>query len=169
MLQISNRLTAPAPEAARQDYLGDRLVEIRSFLKREFALIATTTGICVALAVLYLLLTPPSYTAVTTLVIDTRKVQLFQQQSVFGDIAGRSGAVETQVEILKSENIALTVIKDLHLDDDPEFGSAGGGLIGTILGWIFDSTATRSQTENARVRAGGSRRFRPDSMFDASA
>lgn len=152
MLQISNRLTAPAPEAARQDYLGDRLVEIRSFLKREFALIATTTGICVALAVLYLLLTPPSYTAVTTLVIDTRKVQLFQQQSLFNETPVDTGAVETQVEILKSENIALKVIKDLHLEDDPEFGNAGPGLIGTILGWIFDS-GDSSQTENARVRA----------------
>jgi polysaccharide biosynthesis transport protein len=151
MLQISNRLTAPVTETARQDSLGDRLVEIRAFLKREFALIAMTTGVCVALALLYLLLTAPSFTAVTTLVIDTRKVQLFQQQSLFNETPVDAGAVETQVEILKSENIALKVIKDLHLEDDPEFGNAGPGLIGTISGWIFDS-GDSSQTENAHVR-----------------
>ncbi|MCW2054999.1 UNVERIFIED_ORG: succinoglycan biosynthesis transport protein ExoP [Bradyrhizobium japonicum] len=65
--------------------------------------------------------------------IDTRKVQLFQQQSVLGDIAVDSATVETQVEILKSENISLAVIRDLHLTDDPEFTGAGGGLLGAVI------------------------------------
>jgi succinoglycan biosynthesis transport protein ExoP len=151
MLQISNRLAAPVAEAAPQDSLSERLVEIRSFLRRELSLIALTTGICVALGILYLLMTPPSFTAVTTLVIDTRKVQLFQQQSLFSETAVDAGAVETQVEILKSENIALKVIKDLHLEDDEEFGNAGPSLIGTVLGWIFDNGQT-VQTDNAHVR-----------------
>src|SRR5262249_37294994 len=115
------------------------------------SLIAMTTGVCIALGVLYLVLTPPSYTAVTQLVIDTRKVQLFQQQSLFNESSVDTGAVETQVEILKSENIALKVIKDLHLEDDPEFGAAGAGLIATVMGWIFDSGQT-AQTDNAQVR-----------------
>ncbi|MCP2131427.1 UNVERIFIED_ORG: succinoglycan biosynthesis transport protein ExoP [Bradyrhizobium japonicum] len=67
------------------------------------------------------------------MVIDTRKVQLFQQQSVLGDIAVDSATVETQVEILKSENISLAVIRDLHLTDDPEFTGAGGGLLGAVI------------------------------------
>ena len=151
MLQIGSRLAAPVAESLPQDSLSERLIEIRSFLKRELPLIALTTGICVALGMLYLLMTPPSYTAVTTLVIDTRKVQLFQQQSLFNETAVDAGAVETQVEILKSENIALKVIKDLHLEDDPEFGDAGPSLVGTMLGWIFDSGQT-AQTDNAHVR-----------------
>ena len=56
-----------------------------------------------------------------------------------------------QVEILKSENIALKVIKDLHLEDDPEFADGGFNPIRAILGLIFDSGES-SQTENARVR-----------------
>jgi polysaccharide biosynthesis transport protein len=151
MLQIGNRLAAPVPEAARQDALSERLVQIRSFLKREFVPIAATMGVCVAFALLYLLMTPPSYTATTTLIIDTRKVQLFEQQSLFNETPVDTGAVETQVEVLRSENIALKVIKDLHLEDDPEFGDAGPSLIGTLLGWIFNSGQS-SPTENAHVR-----------------
>ena len=44
-----------------------------------------------------------------------------------------SAAVESQVEVLKSENIALAVIKQLKLTEDPEFVGSGGGLIGAIL------------------------------------
>ena len=38
-----------------------------------------------------------------------------------------ASSVESQVEILKSENIALAVIKRLHLTDDPEFVRPSGG------------------------------------------
>ncbi|MGY2933662.1 succinoglycan biosynthesis transport protein ExoP [Bradyrhizobium sp. GM6.1] len=72
------------------------------------------------------------------MVIDTRKVQLFQQQSVLGDIAVDSATIETQVEILKSENISLAVIRDLHLIDDPEFTGSGGGLLGSIIDFASD-------------------------------
>ena len=155
MLQISNRPVAQVTEV-QQESLSERLVEIRSFLRRELFLIATTTAICVGLGFIYLLLTPPSYTAVTTLVIDTRKVQLFQQQSLFNDSGVDSGAVETQVEILRSENIAIKVIKDLHLEDDPEFGGAGPGTVGTMLGWIFGggqvAPAGVAPSDNAQIR-----------------
>ena len=49
------------------------------------------------------------------------------------------GAVESQVEVLKSESIALAVIKQLHLTEDPEFTGGGGGLIGTLLGMLTSS------------------------------
>jgi uncharacterized protein involved in exopolysaccharide biosynthesis len=41
--------------------------------------------------------------------------------------------VETQVEILKSENISLAVIRDLHLIEDPEFTGSGGGVLGAFF------------------------------------
>ena len=47
-----------------------------------------------------------------------------------------SATVETQVEILKSENISLAVIKDLHLIDDPEFTGGGGGALGAVFGFV---------------------------------
>jgi succinoglycan biosynthesis transport protein ExoP len=76
------------------------------------------------------------------MIIDTRKIQLFQQQSVLGDVPVDSATVESQVEILKSENVALAVVKDLHLTEDPEFVGSGGGLIGSLLGLLSNPFAS---------------------------
>ncbi|EJW11980.1 putative exopolysaccharide biosynthesis protein [Rhodovulum sp. PH10] len=107
----------------------------------------------VVLGLVYLVTTPARYTATATMVIDTRKVQLFQQQSVLGDIAIDAGTVETQVQILKSENISLAVIKDLRLTEDPEFVGASGGLVATVIRVLlspFASDATPSEFDLTR-------------------
>src|SRR5262249_12273849 len=73
----------------------------------------------------YFMIVPAPYTGIATLTIDTRKFQLFQQSAGLGDQSiGSSGEVESQLEVLKSENLALKVINELHLADDPEFGTA---------------------------------------------
>ncbi|WP_407117222.1 polysaccharide biosynthesis tyrosine autokinase [Bradyrhizobium sp. LMG 9283] len=105
-------------------------------VRRQFPTMVAIVSACVILALLYLFTAAPLFTSTASMVIDTRKVQLFQQQSVLGDIAIDSATVETQVEILKSENISLAVIRDLHLIEDPEFSGSGGGVLGSILGFV---------------------------------
>src|SRR5260370_22381764 len=89
-----------------------------------------------ALAAVYLFTTPRSFTAVAKLRIDSRKVQLFQQQSQQMVLGDDSWSVDSQVEILQSENVGLAVIKDLHLTEDPEFVAPSDGLIRTIMGLV---------------------------------
>lgn len=133
MLQVNkptseiNRDFAEADGSASQT-----LTSYLEIVRRQFPTMVAIVSACVILALLYLFTAAPQYTSTASMVIDTRKVQLFQQQSVLGDIAVDSATVETQVEILKSENISLAVIRDLHLIDDPEFTGSGGGLIGAI-------------------------------------
>ncbi len=103
-------------------------------IRRRLPIFLVIVACSIVLGLLYLFTTPSSYTATSTMVIDTRKVQLFQQQSVLGDIAIDAGTVQTQVEILKSQNISLAVIKELHLAEDPEFTGSGSGLLGAIFG-----------------------------------
>jgi len=128
--EINHEFTEPGGSASRA------LTAYVDVIRRQFLTITAITGICVILAVLYLFTAAPLFSSTASMVIDTRKVQLFQQQSVLGDIAIDSATVETQVEILKSENISLAVIRDLHLIDDPEFTGSGGGLIGAVIGSI---------------------------------
>ena len=85
------------------------------------------------MALIYLFTTVPMYLATASMVIDTRHVQLFQQQSVMSDIVVDAGTVQTQIELLKSQNVSLAVIKDQRLTDDPEFVGAGAGLIGAVF------------------------------------
>ncbi|MET4605074.1 succinoglycan biosynthesis transport protein ExoP [Bradyrhizobium sp. JR4.1] len=137
MLQVNK----PSSEINR-DYAesesspAQTLTSYLDIVRRQFPTMIAIVSACVILAVLYLFTAAPLFTSTASMVIDTRKVQLFQQQSVLGDIAVDSATVETQVEILKSENISLAVIRDLHLIDDPEFTGAGGGLLGTVVGAV---------------------------------
>lgn len=105
-------------------------------IRRQLPTMLTIVLACLIVALLYLFTAAPQYSSTASIVIDTRKVQLFQSQSALGDVAVDSATVETQVEILKSENISLTVIRDLHLIDDPEFAGGGGGFLGTVFGSV---------------------------------
>ncbi len=115
---------------------------ILDFIWRQYPVIVFVAAIGIAMGFTYLLTTPPSYTATATMIIDTKRVQLFQQQSMFTDLPIDTGAVESQVEILRSENIALAVIKKLHLEDDPEFTEPRGGLIGKLLSSVMGLVAS---------------------------
>ncbi|MCJ9729721.1 polysaccharide biosynthesis tyrosine autokinase [Bradyrhizobium sp. PRIMUS42] len=154
MLQVNK----PSSEINRSyaEVEGPPSLTLSSYMeiaRRQFPTIATITSACLILGLLYLFTAAPQFTSTASMVIDTRKVQLFQQQSVLGDIAVDSATVETQVEILKSENISLAVIRDLHLIDDPEFTGSGGGLVGAMIGSItnlFSSTQAPSEFELTR-------------------
>jgi uncharacterized protein involved in exopolysaccharide biosynthesis len=101
---------------------------------------------------IYVVITPPSYTAQATMIIDTRKVQLFQQQSLISDVPIDAGAVDSQVEILRSENVILPVIKDLRLTEDPEFVEPRG-LVNTLFQFgmgVFNPSGPSSEFELMR-------------------
>jgi len=120
---------------------AELLRSVTEFIHRQRLVIVFVAALVVSLGFIYIFTTPPSYTADAQMIIDTRKVQLFQNQSVFGDVAIDSATVDSQIEILKSENIALSVIKDLRLTEDPEFTGQGFGLVGAIfdgIGYIVD-------------------------------
>lgn len=131
---------------------ADIVTGVAAFLRRQYQLILAVVAVCLCLGLGYFIATPSSYTATATLVIDTRKNQLFQQQSVIGDIPIDSAAVESQVQIIKSETIALAVIKQLRLVDEPEFGGAPG-LLGSAIEWLGNLFgADRSRSEFDRLR-----------------
>ena len=83
------------------------------------------------------------------MLIDTRKQQvMFQQQPMRRDLI-ESAMVESQVEVLKSENIAQAVVKENHLTENPDIVGAGNNLWGTVTAAIFGAPPpeVRSETE----------------------
>lgn len=158
MLQVNkptseiNRAFAEADGSPSQT-----LTSYLDIIRRQFPTMVAIVSACVILAVLYLFTASPKFTSTASMVIDTRKVQLFQQQSILGDIGVDSATVETQVEILKSENISLAVIRDLHLIEDPEFTGAGGSLLGSVLGiasGLLSEGRTSTEFEQTRKALG---------------
>lgn len=154
MLEVNKQSIVPDREAEPEfSSPGEALTNYVNIVRRQFPTILLIIACTTALGLIYLFTAMPKFTATTRMVIDTRKVQLFQQQASFGDIAIDPATTETQVEILKSENISLAVIKDLHLTNDPEFVGSGGGLIGAVFGLvsgIFSSDEPKSEFELTR-------------------
>ena len=134
MLQINKRSPDSSDVANRPEAIVfDSLKNIVRILNRQRPIAAVVFICCLALGLLYYFTTPASYTAGGSIVIDKRKLQLFQKESVVGDVEVDTAAVQTEVEVLKSDNIGLAVIRKLHLTDDPEFAGAAKGPIGRLI------------------------------------
>src|SRR5262245_27820457 len=73
----------------------------------------------------------PTYSAVGTVVIDPKLAELTSTEKVQGYLPPDTGAVDTQVEILRSHALYEDVVRRLRLHDDPEFNPAQGrGILG---------------------------------------
>src|SRR3954452_6384555 len=135
MLQINKKLELVEPQVEERTSV-DVLQQALKFLRRQYAVIAVAIALTTMVGIAYLITTPPSYSAAAKMIIDTRKVQLFQQQ-IMADIGVDSAAVESQIEILKSQNIAQNVVSENHLAENPDFLKPGSGLWQTITAAVF--------------------------------
>lgn len=119
-------------ESNDRDLAGDASIVPLQFSslwrhKRAIALIVLAS---IALGVLITIIRPVTYTAVARLLIDNRQLQLSQKDVVFAQSAVDLPFVQNQLELLRSENVALRVIDDLRLSDDEEFGRTRRSLFG---------------------------------------
>ena len=119
MLQLSKNhnlaafeteLSGPPPVSP-----GQYIEIVVGFLRRQLWVIIISLIAITGAAVSFLVVTGPTYKATATVGIDTAKFQLFQP---VGEVSiNSSSAVESQLEIIRSEKIVLEVIKKLHLAD----------------------------------------------------
>ncbi len=125
---------------ARPDTSVSSLQDIATFLqnliRRNRAVFVAVTALCCIAGAFYLYKAKPSYTATATMVVDAKRTQLFQQPGGGGDDTIDAGTIQTQVELIKSQNVSLAVIRKLHLDSDPEFIAPDPGFIRTLLGYL---------------------------------
>ncbi|MDO8287602.1 MAG: polysaccharide biosynthesis tyrosine autokinase [Parvibaculum sp.] len=121
--------------------------------RRRLRLFAAV-GLAVLLAVILVTLqATPKYTATANVVLDTRKERVSNVEEVLSGLPADSSAVDTEVEILKSRQLAERVVKGLKLEEDSEFNGAlrkptgvkallGG--VGSIFGAKAPETVTLS-------------------------
>jgi len=104
------------------------------FVRRQLLIILSLVLLAIGLAVVYLYVTPPVYKGVTRIIIDTSKEQVFKQSILEGP--ADAAMMDSQIEVLRSENFALSIISKLGLTRDPEFvGDAG--VIGRVISLPF--------------------------------
>ncbi|WP_198164111.1 Wzz/FepE/Etk N-terminal domain-containing protein [Bradyrhizobium jicamae] len=126
------------------------LADVVDFIWRRLSTILLTCSITLGIAFLYLINAAPTFTADAQIIVDTKAAP--------GDTASVSTIVESQIEIIKSEGIARTVIGKLGLaEEDPEFARRDGLVrsmiksVSGLFGWSRPETefsATRHALES---------------------
>src|ERR1700761_4516409 len=99
MLQ-DNRSNASNPiNLAGADYSSpaELLDSFIHFLRQQYSIVLITSLLTISLGVTYLIVARPSYTAVATMLIDTRKTQFLQQQPSYGDAQVDTASIESQI------------------------------------------------------------------------
>jgi len=108
------------------------IAEVGRVLWRRRGVLVGAIVLAVGLAVVYLVLAPPRYTASAMVLFDPHKIDAFQERPP--NPTADSAYVDSQVEVVKSDAIARAVIKNLHLDSDPEFLAPGNPVLAFITG-----------------------------------
>ena len=112
--------------------------QLFGIVRRQYPLIALIAGCVVAFSLVYLVTTPKLYTADAQFLIDTTKLQILrQQQQEVGAMPLDTAQVETEIEVLKSNRVGLSVVKALKLTEDPEFVGSQTSFLGAVVGVIF--------------------------------
>jgi capsular exopolysaccharide synthesis family protein len=127
--------TKPSPEPATGNgEIG--LPHIIAFFRRQRFPIVLAPVVILLLGIVYLATATPQYTAVTSLLIDNRKLAIFGDGDVFGEEVISNANVESQVQIFLSGRIAGMVAKKLDLIHDPDFMDGSASLAGVIVGQV---------------------------------
>lgn len=133
----------------------DRVTDV---LRRQWPLIAAMVGASMALVVIYLVTAKPMYTANARIMMDTRQTQVLDKDSGANSALIDTGFVDSQVEVINSDDLILSVVRRLRLTEDPEFNGSNPGLLAVVTGKlmsIFESgePPTQERIEHAVVES----------------
>ena len=103
--------------------------------RQQLTIILSAAILAITLGALYIFATPPTFTARATMIIDRGKVQA-QLGGMSRELPVDVVEVDSQIQLIKSETVALAVIKRLNLAEDPEFVGPPVGLAGWIHGLL---------------------------------
>jgi succinoglycan biosynthesis transport protein ExoP len=115
--------------------------------RRQYKMIAGATIAAMLLAILYIIVATPIYTSTADILLDSRQFGATDITRDQASLTFNSTAIESQVEVLKSEKIALAVIEKLNLAADPEF--VGENFIGKLISVPFSLIRGRAGDDAA--------------------
>jgi polysaccharide biosynthesis transport protein len=104
--------------------------------RRQYKVIAGATVAVVLLAIGYIVVATPIYTSTADILLDSRQFGAVDIARDEASLTFNATAIESQVEVLKSEKIALAVIDKLNLTADAEF--VAGNFIGNLVSKVVE-------------------------------
>jgi len=144
----------PASIAANPDeiHLRRLVVALLAALRRQIRLIGALVFIGLILSITYILVTPSSYTARTSILIDLKQPNLYNGNQGLALALVDPAAIDSQVEIIKSEALALEVIRKLNLvarEDE----ISNPSLLKLPIRWLFSLINASDPSDYSRERA----------------
>jgi len=105
--------------------------------KLRWRTILAATFVILGLIALVLLSRPTLYKGTAVVMLDPRQNNVVDVTAVLSNVPTDQTSILNQIEIIQSRNLAATVARKLHLEDDPEFGGGGGGGLRAWIGGIL--------------------------------
>jgi capsular exopolysaccharide synthesis family protein len=99
------------------------LRRLSTVFRRRLRLFGAVVAAVLLGALLLTLTSTPKYTATANVMLDTRKENVTNVEEVLSGLPADSSTVDTEVEVLKSRQLAERVVAALKLEQDPEFNA----------------------------------------------
>jgi succinoglycan biosynthesis transport protein ExoP len=103
--------------------------------ERRLIVLAITGG-ALLLAIFYVAVTAPTYTATASLLVDPRDSRATNLNDVLPGIGADSAAIASQVSVIESQDLLDDVFEQQAIEHDPEY--SGSGILSTIVS-VFTS------------------------------
>lgn len=129
----------------------DRIVGI---LRRQWPVIAAVVGVALAICLVYLLTATPMYTANTRILMDTRQTQVLDKDNGTANALIDPGFVDSQVEIITSDDLIRSVVRRMNLTEDPEFNGSDPGLLPAMIGKVIRLFGSDGPSSKERIERG---------------
>ncbi|WP_238313905.1 GNVR domain-containing protein [Methylobacterium crusticola] len=131
---------------------GD-VAAILDAIRRRRVLALGLMTLCILAAVAYVATATPMFTSTAILVIDTKMTPPSPAQ-ISSEPTVDPAVVDSQIEILKSDKIALDVVDRLGLDRNPEFIGSGPGPLARLLALLGTGASVSGPPDMRQVAVG---------------
>ncbi|SDS99408.1 AAA family ATPase [Bradyrhizobium canariense] len=133
------------------DGFGEIIHRALAFLRRRYLIIILIAALAMAACIVYLRITPPTYTARVEILFSNSRAEFLQKQSLLPDpvvdASQSASQIATQLQLIKSRATAVRVINELKLADDPDLNVSGPSL--SSLGRLISSASKDPQFDAA--------------------
>lgn len=99
-------------------------IDLRAVIRalwRGKGIIALTTVLAIALAIVYLVMRPPVFEATASVLIDQRAATPLEIRNSLTDAPINESLVDSQIHVILSNRVSGAVVEALRLDEDPVF------------------------------------------------
>ncbi|WP_460451262.1 GumC family protein [Alsobacter sp. SYSU BS001988] len=137
--------------AAAEERGGETLAAAWASVVRQWRVVLAAAGVGLVVALAFLAVTPPQYSARALVLIDPKNDFSVRATRAPTDSNTDSANIESQVEILRSDRIVRKVIEAENLVDHPAFRP---GVLSQVISTLkFWDRETPAKTELARMEA----------------